>query len=120
MWGSKKDHGSPAAPSSDALETQSARPSEATTLAPPVNYHVQPTCFDTSPEAVARAQSNAKNASEFDTSYMSEEEKAKLRAQGINPALKAEMDAKVYGKKQGKGSGWKGIWRVFCLGNSWG
>jgi len=34
---------------------------------------------------------------------ISAEEQEKLRAKGVNPALKAEMDDKVYKKGEGKG-----------------
>ncbi|KAI9847583.1 MAG: hypothetical protein M1837_002157 [Sclerophora amabilis] len=42
-------------------------------------------------------------ASDHPVNNMSEEEQAKLRAKGINPALKAEMDEKVNNTKKG---GW--------------
>jgi hypothetical protein len=34
---------------------------------------------------------------------MTQSEQAKLRAKGINPVLKAEMDQEVYKKGEGKG-----------------
>ena len=100
-------------------DAQPVAPSESTTLAPSRTRHVQPTGFDVSPEAVARARANEGSQPPVDTSYMSEEYKAKLRAKGINPELKAEMDAKVYRKQDGKGSGWSGLWRLSCLGCAW-
>ena len=107
-----------------SVETTSVADSTAPTLVPPTDaQHVQPTGFHVSPEGLRRAaerRAKGEEEPEFDYSYMSAEEVAKLRAKGINPALKAEMDAKAYGKKQGKGNGWKGLWRSFFLGQSFG
>ena len=123
MWRSKRsskgDDVGANSNDTSTLSGQSLAASEATTTVPFRARNVQPTGFDVSPEGVQRAAANASKKQPYDTSYMSEEEKAKLRAKGINPELKAQMDAEVYGKKQGKGSGWRGLWRIFSLGNSW-
>ena len=74
---------------------------------------IQPTGFDVSLEAIERAAARREQDGPVDTSYMSEADKAKLRAKGINPELKAEMDAKVYGKRGGK-------LKLALLGNAWG
>ena len=112
MFGKKKD----------SADGASVTDSTAPTLAPPPpTRNVQPTGFQVSPEGLRRAEERrlkGEQEPKFDYSYMSDEEVAKLRAKGIDPALKAEMDAKAYGKKQGKGSGWKGLWRNFFLGQS--
>ena len=108
------------------VETASVSDSTAQTLVPsrapePATSrgNAQPTGFDVSPEAIRRAEQRRASEAPVDTSYMTEEEKERLRKKGINPELKAEMDAKVYGKVNGKGSFFKSSWRKFLMGGGW-
>ena len=58
-------------------------------------------------------------ASDYPVNNMSAEEQEKLRKKGINPALKAEMDAKAYGKENEKKISWWQRAKVQFSGTGW-